>query len=829
MSISGFNTPGAMITYGDNIYVLNNGTNTVSVIDIETNTIINTITVGNSPNFMVAQGSTLYVANSADDTVSYFDMTSPPVLPAPTVSVGDFPNYMITHGDTLYIACGNGTLSYFDMTSPPPTASSITLGLASDQNSMVIYGGTLYVSSFGTNEVYAVDMLTNTFSSISVGNSPNSMIANGRTLYVAYQGGVVRIDMPTNSAGGAIAIGLTPNYMVIHGDMLYVACNDPGTDKVFIITMSTAAVTSVDIGSLYNPSYMVTYGNTLYVANTDVNTISAIDMATNVVTTAFSGLSGPKTMVTYGTTLYIANTVGSTVSVLNLPVSSGTSSITLTNNPRGTMISYGDTLYAIDYANPFTNGNVNAINMTTGVVTSISVGLEPVYMVTYGNKLYVANAGDQSISVIDMPANTLANTIALPISPNFMVIYGATMYVTTLSDNNVRLIDLTTDTFPGVTITVGNGSIYMVIYGETLFVLDDGGQVYAIDIPTNNVSFPIPVGSTPTFMIPYGNTLFVSNSGSANVSVIDMTTQIVAPSPITVQNGPTYMVTYGNNLYVLNEQSHFVSVIDMTVQLPTSYPVGGTPLNLITFGNNLLLAGTPTDKIGVFDMRTNSLSLTTFAVGTRPSSMVIYGDRLFVANTNGASVSAVGLSALVCYVEGTKILTKNGYKAIEDIQVEDMVVTKGTIRNSTFVKHPQQHKAPIPVWKSALSRQTNKPTLTLTPVVWTGYFTVNIYHDESRPICIKAHAFGQDKPFEDLYVSSGHRIITPTGFQKAGELVNGTTIVRDYSRTQVKYYHIELKDHSAIIANGLEAESYEDVNNRRTFGYQPKRVNNKSM
>jgi YVTN family beta-propeller protein len=283
-------------------------------------------------------------------------------------------------------------------------------------------------------------------------------------------------------------------------------------------------------------------------------------------------------------------------------------------------------------------------------------------------------------------------------------------------------------------------------------------------------------------MVIYGDTLYVANEGSGTVSAIDMTTNTVIPPPIAVGTNPNTMVIYGDRLYVANEGSGTVSAID-------------TLTNTLTF---------------------------TFTVGTNPGDMVIYGDRLFVTNQGSATVSAIGLSTIVCYLEGTKILTKNGYKAIEDIHVDDMVVTKGTIRDSTFVKHPQQN---VPVWKNALSRQTNKATLTLSSVVWIGNFTANVNHDDSRPICIKAHTFGQNKPFEDLYVSSGHRIITPAGFYTASKLVNGTTIVRDYSRKQVKYYHIELKEHSAIIANGLEAESYQDVKNlRRTFGYQPKKT-----
>jgi hypothetical protein len=51
----------------------------------------------------------------------------------------------------------------------------------------------------------------------------------------------------------------------------------------------------------------------------------------------------------------------------------------------------------------------------------------------------------------------------------------------------------------------------------------------------------------------------------------------------------------------------------------------------------------------------------------------------------------------------------------------------------------------------------------------------------------------------------------------AKDLVNGTTIFQDSNRMSVEYYHLELKDHFAIIANGVLSESYLDFNTRSIF------------
>ena len=43
------------------------------------------------------------------------------------------------------------------------------------------------------------------------------------------------------------------------------------------------------------------------------------------------------------------------------------------------------------------------------------------------------------------------------------------------------------------------------------------------------------------------------------------------------------------------------------------------------------------------------------------------------------------------------------------------------------------------------------------------------------------------------------------------------TATQDNTRTSIHYYHIELEQHSCIIANDVLSESYLDFNNRTTF------------
>jgi hypothetical protein len=87
----------------------------------------------------------------------------------------------------------------------------------------------------------------------------------------------------------------------------------------------------------------------------------------------------------------------------------------------------------------------------------------------------------------------------------------------------------------------------------------------------------------------------------------------------------------------------------------------------------------------------------------------------------------------------------------------------------------------------------------------------------SAPICIRKHAFGKHKPFKDLYVSPWHHLYLEGKMVQARHLVNGGTIYQDGSRKPVEYYHVECDHHCILVANGILAESYLDLDNRSIF------------
>jgi hypothetical protein len=142
----------------------------------------------------------------------------------------------------------------------------------------------------------------------------------------------------------------------------------------------------------------------------------------------------------------------------------------------------------------------------------------------------------------------------------------------------------------------------------------------------------------------------------------------------------------------------------------------------------------------------------------------------------------------ICFLPGTQVQTPDGEIAVESLERGDLVMT-------------------------ADGRAV--------PVRWVGRQTIStLFADPLRvlPICIKAGALAENVPSRDLYVSPDHAILTDDILVHASALVNGTSIVRAPAPAQTfTYYHVELADHSLLLADNVPAESFIDNVDRLAF------------
>jgi hyaluronoglucosaminidase len=259
----------------------------VSSLDLSTGKSTD-IAVGDNPGEVVvsADGRTAYAANQGSNTVSVIDVSSGTVTA--TVAVGRVPAglALTPDGRTLWVA------NYTDGTVQPVDTTTLTAGSAvpvgSGPENMAITpdGRTLYVANIHDNSVTPVDLTTGRpGSAVPVGPSPFNVVAapDGKTVYVSNSGGstVTPIDTATNDteptllvSGQAYGLALSPD-----GRTLWVSPSN-GDTVTPVDTVTGAPGTSVKVGRSAFDVGLDWDGRTAYVTTADGNELVPVDTAT---------------------------------------------------------------------------------------------------------------------------------------------------------------------------------------------------------------------------------------------------------------------------------------------------------------------------------------------------------------------------------------------------------------------------------------------------------------------------------------------------------------------------------------------------------------------
>ncbi|MFE3548931.1 IPT/TIG domain-containing protein, partial [Streptomyces kronopolitis] len=245
-------------------YVTNNVSNTVSVIDTNTNTVIATIPVGSGPEGLAVtpNGAKIYVANNVSHTVSVINTANNTVIA--TIPVAGAP---------VQVAVSpNGTRAYVVLRN---IASVAVIDTATDTVIATIpVGAGPYGVTFSPNGTQAY-VVNGTAGTVSVINTATN---------------TVTATIPGIGTGQFSTVAVTPN-----GTRAYVTNTASNTVSVINTATNTVIATIPGFagpnGVLISPD-----GTRAYVGNTVSNTVSVINTATNTVIATIPGFSEPGEM-----------------------------------------------------------------------------------------------------------------------------------------------------------------------------------------------------------------------------------------------------------------------------------------------------------------------------------------------------------------------------------------------------------------------------------------------------------------------------------------------------------------------------------------------------
>ena len=259
---------------------------------------------------------------------------------------------------------------------------------------------------------------------------------------------------------------------------------------------------------------------------------------------------------------------------------------------------------------------------------------------------------------------------------------------------------------------------------------------------------------------------------------MELTGPVLNAATTTIMNGPS-------DTYTL-----FNSVIDIAfaggagvLLLDDIARFGGT-ITTFRIGDEFVITNGTLTGLSVSNSDTLSISDTGAGAGVGGIDDIIFDFPIAAGDfsiVNGNSVQVVA-----CFAAGTRIMTPRGYVMVE------------AVREGEFVRVRDGEQ----------------------PVLWASRRRVDCRrHPEPRmvwPVCIRAGAFGRDRPCRDLWLSPDHAVFV------SGVLIPVKYLIDDELIAQVPvdtidYHHVALPRHDVLLAEGLPTESYLDVADRMSF------------
>jgi gliding motility-associated-like protein len=288
---------------------------------------------------------------------------------------------------------------------------------------------------------------------------------------------------------------------------------------------------------------------------------------------------------------------------------------------------------------------VSVVNLANNsVTTTIPVGASPIGVAVNpdGTRVYTANQGSNTISVISTATNALLTTIQLApgAEPSGIVVSadGSRVYAADYGTSYLSIIDAVTNT-QITAVAVGSHPFGLALSpdGSTVYTSSEDNTVCVVNTASRSLVATINVGQVPNgiCLSPDGSMLYVTNSGDNTVSVINTATNLVISS-IAVGKAPVNIITSadGSIFYVTNSADNTVSVINASSgKVISVINVGSDPIgmSLNSDGSKLYVSNSVSDYVSVINTSTNAV-IGTITVGT---SAYAFGN--FIIGGNGCA------------------------------------------------------------------------------------------------------------------------------------------------------------------------------------------------
>ncbi len=665
--------PCCMDTIENKIFIANEETNTVEVINSDTYQHITTINVPDCCTDMVADHvhNLIYITNKTENKVTIINGTNYVIedvieIPKGKCSINDITNNIyITNDETNELIIYNpGTGEHrtvyvggcpCDVTSDRITNKIFVTNKTT--NKLTVIDGTNYIIedvidldvepsacivNEVTNETYIVSEKSN---EVVVYNQKTETITNHITVGVGPSCSPCAVDTEsnqifvTNTVDGTLSIidGSTNTVVATLplGETPIAAFVNPDTGGIFVLDGTTDSLAVVD-----NPLPDVEADTTAPAAPTGFTAISS--------STSISLGWAPNTESDLA--MYFIYRKTDPGGDFGTPYTTTTNS-TYTDTSVGSGTVY---YYAVSAADRWNNESGKTVTLSGRIdqPTEITVGGYPFRAAVFetSNYVFVTNYNTDNVSVINAVNNTVATTVAvgdMPVGVDVDTtsgkVYVANLgapYVTVLNGSTGALLAnamVGTAPLSGITVDSSLGRYFVTNPGMT-------GLIIPMNIATNTPvgSITVGAGASGITVNPATHRLYVANSLAGTVSEVDGSTGAVV-RVFTVGSQPVEVVydSTANKVFASCSGSGKVYTVDLTSETISSITVGLEPSGMgYDSGRHLIyVANTSSGTVSVIDALSDRV-VGTIDVGGDPTDVAVHTglNKIFVLEKTAGTV-----------------------------------------------------------------------------------------------------------------------------------------------------------------------------------------------
>src|SRR2546427_1094768 len=294
------------------------------------------------------------------------------------------------------------------------------------------------------------------------------------------------------------------------------------------------------------------------------------------------------------------------------------------------------------------------------VALTIKTGNSPSGVAVNPNtgRIYVANRGDGTISVIDSATKTVVGTITVGDIPAELAVNPATnrLYLTHSDNNITTVIDGSTGQVVGniavpqnvkaIAVNSVTNTVYLTGGGSSGSVR--GSRLFVVSGSNNTVIRTIDIGSGPFSIAvnPNSNRVYVANFYDWTISVVDGSLKsVIATLPVSGAPDGLAVNPGTNRLYVNDETHNSLLVLDAsTYAILAQVPVGSFPnaVGLNPRTNRVYVVNSASGSVTIVDGNTNAV-VSNLKVGSFPPRVAVDQETnvSYVTNQNSDIVTVI--------------------------------------------------------------------------------------------------------------------------------------------------------------------------------------------